>query len=69
MAITIKHTYSTNVEIHYYTDSGYTLRCRDCGQMDDIAEEISEIVVKHNFKYADVCSAETGEVLMVIERT
>jgi hypothetical protein len=37
--------------------------------MDDIAEEVTEIVVRHNFEYADVCSAETGEVLMVVERT
>lgn len=69
MAITIKHTYSTNVEIHYYADNGYTLRCRDCGQMDDIAEQVCEVLIKHNFSYADICSIETGEVLMVIERT
>ena len=68
MAITIKHTYSTNVEVHYYTDNGYALRCRDCGQIDDIAELVSEIMVRHNFEYANVCSAETGEVLMIIER-
>jgi hypothetical protein len=37
--------------------------------MDDIAEEVTEIVVRHNFEYADVCSAETGEILMVVERT
>jgi hypothetical protein len=37
--------------------------------MDDIAEQVCEVLVKHNFAYADVCSAETGEVLMVIERT
>ena len=69
MAINIRHTYSTHVEVCYYSDTGYTLRCRDCGQMDDIAEQVSEIIVRHNFEYADVCSAETGEVLMVIERT
>lgn len=69
MAIIIKHIYSTNVEIHYYTDNGQVLFCSDCGQMDDIAEEVSEIIVKHNFKYANVCSAETGKVLMIIERT
>ena len=69
MAINIRHTYNTHVEIHYYTDDGYTLRCRDCGQMDDIAEQVCEVLVKHNFSYADICSAETGEVLMVVERT
>jgi len=69
MAITIKHTYSTNVEVRYYADNGYTLRCRDCGQMDDIAEQVCEVLVKHNFSSADICSTETGEILMVIERT
>ena len=69
MAINIRHTYNTNVEIHYYTDDGYTLRCRDCGDMDSIAERVCEVLVKHNFTYADICSIETGEVLIVIERT
>ena len=69
MAINIRNTYNTHVEIIYYSDTGYTLHCRDCGRMDDIAEQVTEIVVRHNFMYADVCSAETGEVLMVVERT
>ena len=69
MAINIRHTYSAHVEIIFYADDGITLRCNDCGQMDDIAEQVCEVLVKHNFAYADICSAETGEVLMVIERT
>lgn len=69
MAINIRHTYSTHVEVCYYSDDGYTLRCRDCGEMDAIAEQICEILVKHNFSYADVCSATTGELLMVVSRT
>lgn len=70
MAINIRHTYNTHVEICYYSDDNYTsLRCHDCGEMDDIAEKVCKILVKHNFSYADVCSAETGEVLMIIERT
>lgn len=69
MAINIRHTYSTNVEIIFYSEDGITLRCRDCGQMDDIAEQVCEILVKHNFSDASVCSTETGEVLMEIERT
>ena len=69
MAINIRHTYNAHVEICFYTDGGYTLRCHDCGEMDDIAEKVCEILVKHNFVSADVCSAETGEVLMIIERT
>ena len=69
MAIKIHHTYSTNVEIHYYTDNGCTLRCGDCDNMDSIAERVCEIMVKHNFDYANIISADTGEILMIIERT
>ena len=69
MAIDIRHIYSTHVEITFYSADGITLRCRDCGQMDDIAERVCEVLVKHNFSYADICSAETGELLMVVERT
>jgi hypothetical protein len=71
MAINIRHTYSTHVEIIFYPydDSDCSLHENTCGNMDDIAEHCCEILVKHNFAGADVCSAETGEVLMVIERT
>ena len=69
MAINIRHTYSSHVEIYYYSDEGYSLHCHDCGDMDHIAEQVCEILVKHNFNYADVCSSETGEVLMVVSRT
>lgn len=69
MAINIRHTYNAHVDITFYAEDGATLRRYDCGQMDDIAEQVCEVLVKHNFSYADVCSAETGEVLMIIERT
>ena len=70
MAINIRHTYATHVTVVFYDDdAGISLRYDDCGSMDDIAEQVCEVLVKHNFAYADVCSAETGEVLMVIERT
>ena len=69
MAINIRHTHSAHVEITFYAEDGITLRCRDCGQMDDIAEHVCVNLVQHKFVSADVCSAETGEVLMIIERT
>lgn len=75
MAINIHHTYTTDVDILYYVsdyDVGkvpYHLDVRMVGTMDDIAERVCINLVKHNFVSADVCSAETGEVLMVIERT
>lgn len=71
MAINIQHTYTTHVDIHYYCGNGYgyVLHSEDCDNMDNIAERVCRILVKHNFSYADVCSAETGEVLMKIERS
>lgn len=71
MAINIEHTYCTHVEIIFYPhgDSGCGLHKSTCGSMDDIAVHCCEILVKHNFAGADVCSAETGEVLMIITRT
>lgn len=70
MAINIRHTYTAHVTVVFYDDDmRISLRYDDCGSMDDITEQICEVLVKHNFAYADVCSAETGEVLMVIERT
>ena len=52
MAINIRHTYNTYVEIIYYPNGDGA-----CGLHES------------NFAGADVCSAETGEVLMIIERT
>ena len=69
MAINIQHTYTTRVDIHYYDKDGYTLCEHSCNDMDSIAERVCNVLVKHNFFYADVCSAETGEVLMIIERS
>ena len=70
MAINIRHTYTAHVTVVFYDDdAGTSLRCDDCGSMDDIAERICDVLIKHNFSYADVCSDETGEVLMIIERT
>lgn len=70
MAINIRHTHVAHVSVVFYDDDAeISLRYDDCSSMDAIAEQVCEVLVKHNFSYADVCSAETGEVLMVIERT
>ena len=70
MAINIQHTYSTNVRIYYYDDEeGYILNANDCGSMDAISERVCEVLIKHNFSRADVCSAETLEALIIIERS
>jgi len=70
--ITIEHRYCAPVEILYRpntTDGGYSLYENTIGNMDEIAEHICEVLVKHNFSTADVCSEETGEILMIIKRS
>ena len=69
MAINTYYIYTTHVTCRFFTTDGEILHCDDCGTLDDIHERVCEILVKHNFTDADVCSAETGEVLMVVQRT
>lgn len=70
MAINIQHTYSTRVDIHYYSDEdGLVFIGCDCDNMDSIAERICEVLVKHNFSFAEVYSVKTYELLMKIERS
>lgn len=70
MAINIQHTYTCCVEITYRTtNSNSEFRRCSYGTMDEIAERASKDLIFHSFDSADVCSSETGEVLMVIERT
>ena len=70
MAIHVRHTYSTFVEIIYYphADEGCGLHETTVGNMDELCEHICDILVNHNFAGADVCSSDTGEVLMTITR-
>lgn len=65
MAINIQHTYTTQVEV--ILDGAFRYSAN--GNLDEIAEGVCEQLIKHNFTIADVCSAETDEILMVIKRT
>ena len=65
MAFNIQHTYSTHVYVTY--NDGFETRA--CGTIDEIQESTMLDMVYHNFTHADVCDANTGEVLMIIERT
>ena len=70
MAINIHYVYSTNVEISFLDRAhNYALKEQTCGSMDEITEHICEVLVKHDFTYADVIDATSGELLLVIERT
>ena len=67
--INIQHTYTTHVEIIYRAQDDTGLHETTCGNMDEIAEHICEVLIKHNFTSADVCSTSTGELLMIVERS
>lgn len=70
MAITIQHTYTAHVEISFLDcENNYAMKEQTCGSMDEIAEHVCEVLVKHDFTYADVIDATTGELLLVAERT
>lgn len=69
MAFNTFYIYNTHVTCNFYDhNDSYGLRYDDNGTLDEIHERMCKVLVKHNFDYADACS-ETGEVLMVIERT
>lgn len=65
MAFNIQHTYSSHVTIIFDSD----FEVNTCGSMDEVQEATMEDMVRHSFTHADVCDAETGEVLMIIDRT
>ena len=68
--ITIQHTYADNVIITYLDrTNNYALKEERVDNMDDLTEHICDVLIQHGFNCADVCSASTGEVLMIIKRT
>lgn len=68
MAINIHHTYTAHVDV-YYDYTTVNLHEQLCDNMDDIAEHVCEVLIRHSFTTADVCDSETGEVIMTVERT
>lgn len=66
MAINIHHTYTTPVEVTYNSVMSQHIDDLD---LDEIAEVVTAHMIAHCFDWADVCAANTGEVLMTIERT
>ena len=69
MAINVHFTYTTHVTVHFFANDGMTFYFDICGSLEDIAANMAEEMVKHNFNGADACDLETGEVLIMIDRT
>lgn len=69
MAINIQHTYSTHADIYYDRKETHHLSEYLVGTIDELTEHACEMIVKHNFSTAEICSYETGEILAIVERT
>lgn len=66
MAINIEHTYETCAHVHYFPGdftANYGLQT-----LNDLAEMITEAMVKHNFEQASAYDMR-GHSLMTITRT
>lgn len=70
MALEISHVYADVAKITYYG----AMKCNGLvetlsGTMDELAEHMCDIMVKHNFVLADACSVDTGEILLIVKRS
>lgn len=62
--IQIDYVYATNVIINYENkEEEHTV-----GTLGYIADHVCEILVKKNYKWADVMDEETGEILIILNR-
>ena len=68
MTINIQYPYTTAVKIYFYGEDGFRCSSDDNGRLDAISEQVRDILINHNFSRAEVCSAKTLEVLIIIER-
>ena len=66
MAINIEHTYKTCAHVHYFPED--FIINYDPQTLSDLAEMITEAIVKHNFEQAIAYDAR-GHSLMVVTRT
>jgi len=66
MAINIEHTFETCAHVHYFPGNLFFIY--DLQTLDDLAETITETMVKHNFDQALAFDME-GHSLMVVTRT
>ena len=66
MAINIEHTFETCSHVHYFP--GDFIVNYDLHTLSDLAEIITETVIKHNFEQA-IAYDTRGHSLMNVERT
>ena len=66
MAINIEHTFETCAHVHYFP--GDFIVNYDLQTLNDLAEIITEKIIKHNFEQA-IADDTRGHSLMVVTRT
>jgi hypothetical protein len=64
----VKLTYNPNVIVSF--DGVYKNRYikETCKSLDEMITATTELLLIHNFTYADIIDAETGEVITTVER-
>lgn len=69
--INIQHTYCTKVNITYLCIHGAQIDLVEeqmRADMDSIAEHICAMLFHHNFTHACASDADTGEVVLIIDK-
>lgn len=64
----VKLTYNPNVIVSFdglYENGHITKTCKS---LDEMIATTTELLLIHNFTYADIIDADTGEVIAIVER-
>ena len=63
----MKISYTAHVDVVVRYDSEFDYRVTDC-PINEVRNRVEEQMWDHMFKVADIMDADTGEVLMTIEK-
>lgn len=69
MAINVEYHWQTTTETFFYDGTTFIAQRRDNDFISETVKRDTEIMSKHNFSEAHICSAETGELLVQLTTT
>lgn len=69
MAINVEYHWQTTTETFFYDGTTFIAQRRDNDFISETVKRDTEIMNKHNFSEAHICSAETGELLVQLTTT
>ncbi len=69
MAINVEYTWQTTTETFFYDGTTFIALRRDDDFISETIKRDTEIMNKHNFSEAQICSAETGDLLVHLTTT